>query len=1335
MRRIIAITCVALTLVGLGCGEDEVVFPHLFVSLSAEPLTNGGRVDKVTLIFRKVENGAAGLFEGGRKVDHRVDRSLPPTVDLSQSPFVLSLQPGALIKGPALLIVLGWADGVMVASASASVNIDEKHQVEIRLLLTPKGCDVDGDGIKACQAAGCCDAGEALLGDCDDQNSAVGPLVTAPICKPCDAPADLDCDGKAEPCEDADEDGFADCDTLADCDPQNGAVNVGADEVCDGLDNNCNGQTDELFTDLDQDSKADCIDEDIDGDGDPNVTDCAPENPDIHALAAEVCDDQLDNDCDGKTDETLGCGEWIGDWDGDGKVGADDCNETDSRVHVGSEWTLCCTAADIDGLSAEDVMMACDFDCDGQASLCADDADGDGVEDLADCAPNDATHYPGAPDKCGDGADQDCSGGDADCDGLVDEDNDGFAPPTDCNDADPEINPYAPELCDGVDNDCNGFVDDGNPGGGAQCANPNQDGLCGQPESQGIQVCGHGLNYAPDFALDQAGGEPVAVVCLMYYLPPPLETACDEVDEDCDGAVDEDFDWVEQHDAGMTLKKGADCGAGVCGGKVVCAPEGVETASELWCDGLANQIEEKDGCLESGVCCDGLDNDCDGTVDGHEVDAATTECGTLGVCKAGLAQVVASCQLGQVACDYSGVAGFQAEETLCDGLDNDCDGLIDENLKWQQPGAGLLELGATCNGVGKCGIGKVECGTDGQTTCSTMPGGTKDQSVDEQCDNQDHDCDGKNFDVAWKDENLGPEAPVSAFGEPCDAPGACGAGLVECSADKQPVCSSGPGGSENEASAAEPCDNLDNDCDGETDEETPGKGDDCEAGEGACGVAGKLGCAQGQKSTQCVHPETNEPLVGLAAGEPCDDGNLCTVGDACTGGALSACVGNPYLCDDGRPCTVDECVGDELCTNVPADGWCFVDALCTLDAALNPVNSCLVCDASAPTVWTPLALGAECSDGNDCTDGDACDGAGSCQGEGTVCDDGDPCTLDKCVVQGDVDTCTVGGVQPGKCLIDAVCWSFGELNPENPCEVCSDNTDTGWTEQGEIGCNDGDPCTGNDKCKLGICQGVVVNCDDGNQCTVDSCNAQGKCQHVGELGAQCDDGDTCTFPDLCQKDGCVSGKEVVCTDNNPCTTDSCGKDGCKFVLGDNNPCDDGDTCTTADVCLGGACMPGLPKCQDNEVCTDDSCDDGVCTHAPNALPCDDDQPCTVNDLCVGGVCTMGMPMDCEDGNECTQNTCAGGVCVKAFTNLPCDDKDKCTTGDVCAGGECTAQVVECMQDDDTCTLAVCNPKDGKCDVKKFDDDEPCDDGDVCTENDVCKKMAKCQGTQIAGCMP
>ena len=91
---------------------------------------------------------------------------------------------------------------------------------------------------------------------------------------------------------------------------------------------------------------------------------------------------------------------------------------------------------------------------------------------------------------------------------------------------------------------------------------------------------------------------------------------------------------------------------------------------------------------------------------------------------------------------------------------------------------------------------------------------------------------------------------------------------------------------------------------------------------------------------------------------------------------------------------------------------------------------------------------------------------------------------------------------------------------------------------------------------------------------------------------------------------------------------------------DGTPCDDGDACTTNDVCMGGVCVGAEPTdCNDGNTCTDDLCDPIIgCVHIDNTISCDDGNECTFADQCVGGACE-GTPISCDDGDPNTVDTC------------------------------------------------------------------------------------------------
>ena len=254
--------------------------------------------------------------------------------------------------------------------------------------------DSDGDG-----RANCIDDDDDDDGVPDDGDGTASP--TDNPCTPgqgttCDdnctttpnpTQADLDGDGKGDACDkDADGDAYlaARYETGSDCDDADPAVHPGAYEgqaspvdcvACNGVDDDCDGQTDEGCVDTDGDGTPDCLDGDDDGDGLPDATDNCP------ALASPN----------------------VSDWDHDGL--GDPCDPDDDNDGVPDATDNC-------PLTVNPDQFACDGD--GLGDACDPDDDDDGVLDLSDCEPCDPYVHAGALDGC--------NGYDDDCDGSEDED-------------------------------------------------------------------------------------------------------------------------------------------------------------------------------------------------------------------------------------------------------------------------------------------------------------------------------------------------------------------------------------------------------------------------------------------------------------------------------------------------------------------------------------------------------------------------------------------------------------------------------------------------------------------------------------------------------------------------------------------------------------------------------------------------------------------------------------------------------------------------------------------------------------------------------------------------
>ncbi len=495
-------------------------------------------------------------------------------------------------------------------------------------------------------------------------------------------------------------------------------------------------------------------------------------------------------------------------------------------------------------------------------------------------------------------------------------------------------------------------------------------------------------------------------------------------------------------------------------------------------------------------------------------------------------------------------------------------------------------------------------------------------------------------------------------------------GKRACVADGLQACSA-------PVPAEESCNGVDDDCDGTTDVGLCDDGNPCTTD--TCDP--KSGCV-------------NTPLSGV----DCNDGNVCTLADHCDAGQ---CVGTLINCDDGNPCTTDTCAPTGGCS------YGFNNASC------DDGDPCTAADACQLGKCAGVALPCDCQKDSDCValeDGNVCNGT-------LVCDKS---TIpNKCVVNpATVINC------PGPAGVNASC-----LKPS--CHPKSGDCSFEPANNG-LFCEDGNACTAGSSCQAGVCSGgTAVNCNDGNLCTDDSCASEIGCQHAPN-SALCNDANACTTGDICSGGACAAPGFLDCDDANPCTDDSCNPaTGCVHKA-NILPCNDGNACTTGDVCVAGMCAgKGVLACNDGNVCTDDSCDSAQgCVHTANSIACSDGDACTVGDACSLGICKAGPAADCNDGNVCTDDSCdAKKGCLHAANAAACTDNNACTMGDQCKGGACvTAGAVSC-DDSNLCTADTCAPDKGCVFTMST---APCDDGNLCTTGDKCENGA-CKGGPALTC--
>jgi cysteine-rich repeat protein len=736
-------------------------------------------------------------------------------------------------------------------------------------------------------------------------------------------------------------------------------------------------------------------------------------------------------------------------------------------------------------------------------------------------------------------------------------------------------------------------------------------------------------------------------------------------------------------------------------------------------------------------------------------DSGICACSPLSV-KLGLATPCAltndfgSCP-GLRACTEEGLAPCDAmapEEEICDGADNDCDGVTDD---------------VACDDGNDCTADA--CDADTGCTHETLTGTSCDDG--DVCTLADHcelgvcagttiNCDDSNLCTTDACDPTG--GCIYTFntadcddGDPCTVAdeckqGACGGFAIDCDCDTDTDCLALEDGDICNGTLV--CDTavLPHEC-----VVDPGTIIECPEPEGVDAPCLEAAC----------HPLSGECSFAPAGdGATCEDGNLCTLGDQCLDGA---CVpGAPIsTCNDGNPCTADSCDPVNGCLFVADDDGTCDDAnpcttgdhcaagVCVFDAGLDCAddNVCTTdtCDPTSGCVQ--LFNTGPCDDGDLCTTGDHC-AAGVCVAAGAFsCDDGNPCTDDSCdPVQGclhaaaavaaacdDGNPCTIGDhCEGGLCVAAGTpdC-SDGNLCTDdlcNPAQGCLNVANT-------VPCDDGDACTTSDLCADGTCAGgPAPNCDDGNPCTDDACLPASGCAHTDNL-ALCDDQNACTQLDVCASGDCLGTEPLDCDDDNVCTTDSCDPaTGCVHAL-NTAPCDDGDPCTTGDHCDLGACVSsGGFSCDDGNPCTDDACDavDG-CVHTPadGGAACDDGNPCTTGDHCDAGLCVAAGIPDCDDDDVCTTDLCnpASGGCIHVLNQSPCDDGDICTLGDHCHLGDCQGGAALTCDDGNPCTDDACAPQSG---CTFTPNALPCNDGDPCTLADVCA-LGDCVGTTPDAC--
>ena len=291
-------------------------------------------------------------------------------------------------------------------------------------------------------------------------------------------------------------------------------------------------------------------------------------------------------------------------------------------------------------------------------------------------------------------------------------------------------------------------------------------------------------------------------------------------------------------------------------------------------------------------------------------------------------------------------------------------------------------------------------------------------------------------------------------------------------------------------------------------------------------------------------------------------------------------------------------------------------------------------------------------------------------------------------------------------------------------------------------CDDGDPCTQDDTCHDGVCEGTAYECTSPLSCRTAACDGKGGCDYGVAEG-------TCLIAGVCYDDG-------VANPDNVCETCEPTKDQTAWQPAlDGTPCEaDQDGCTVGDGCASGTCVAGGPAdCADELDCTLDQCTsesattftcthdvlpgrcliEGICRDAQARNPDNsclgcvpgntktawttlaDGEACTVDedgctlDTCAAGKCVGGPAPDCGDGLDCTDDTCTStgpmsydcgatlsagscliaGACYAEGAVNPANTCEGCAPATATDAWTTRADGSACDTDHDGCTLDTC----------------------------------------------
>ena len=849
---------------------------------------------------------------------------------------------------------------------------------------------------------------------------------------------------------DYDQDGYTE--DQGDCDDQNPNVNPNHQEICDDLDNDCNGEIDDQAIDIqtfyqDQDgdgfgveaiSETVCLQNKTDGyievkiRDDQPIFDCDDTNDNIHPDAQEICDLQ-DNNCSGEIDDYSGL---------------------DAPV-----WYL---DDDSDGFG----------DFDRKLNFCPDE-NGNGpdnyVDNFGDCDDSNADVYPNADEYCNE-IDDNCNGLTDEAlskDALIwyaDRDGDGFGAindfqpdcldpqdeteplnisdevdfilnNTDCNDSDSSVNPAAEELCDTVDNDCDGLLNEGQDSTAPANASTfyqdlDADGY-GNPNATQIQ-CSQPTDFVTDSTdCDDSNG-------VVY---PSADEYCNEIDDDCDGQTDEGQDSTAPINAPTYYADSDSDGFGDAGTTLV------------QCSLIAGYVVDNTDCDDGSSSLNRLDTDedgfttCDGDCDDSDASLNLSDSDNDGF---------STCDED---CDDSSVSVYPNATEYCNGTDDDCDGQTDEEDAIDKSsyyedldGDGYGNSGSS---LYLCPLTQLNDYPDYVSNDSDCDDSDASQypGAEEYCNTEDDDCNGtidENYAIDtstfYADLDGDGYGNIASTVQSCSNPAGYLVDNTDCDDSSALV----------RPSASEFCNNIDDDCNGDVDDlavdattyyvDTDGDGH---------GLLVDTVNGYDRISCPSFDVQTGLPITPVGFSElndDCDDAEsgispsadeLCTdtIDENCDGSTTGGAVDfSTYIIDadnDGFGSGARDEVSNEL--------------IYTLDLCTQPVGYILYDET----------IGLDCDDGDDETK---------------------PGAVERC--NGKIDDCPLDG--DNTVPLDE--WDddgdgYVECTIESSFLYNSDGTVNGWENPNQI-IFGGDDCEDDDEFTypnaLELCNGVYDNCSNPN---------------------------------------------------------------------------------------------------------------------------------------------------------------------------------------------------------------------------------------------------------------